>query len=261
MKLARSLSVFVLGLLAVGALAGFTWFLGNQSVAPNRQAAGATEALPVTAAVGPTPTIPMVIPPGAMQPGEPTPVQLSLGYEGLPTEIIRVGIFSGAYGISEQWERGLGFRVNNYWSGIVNGEGIGVMAGAGVRDTSSGALIVSRRDGSREGYMAPSAHGALWVRAENSARLTIESDDGTIFYFDVPGRQFVADLAVVVPTVDLRTPRVIPTVTPVPGPSQGYPGPGSTAAPSETPPPGPTSQPATPNPAVTGVPTSLPSAP
>jgi hypothetical protein len=104
-----------------------------------------------------------------------------------------------------QW-LAFGFLVENAWSGPINGGNMSVFAGAysGASDQGTLEIIWTARylNPSRElRYDTPGKHGSIHiVRADNN-RLTLVSTDGTTFYFDVPGLQFVSSLTDVVPTI------------------------------------------------------------
>jgi hypothetical protein len=127
-----------------------------------------------------------------------------------------------------------GFDVENMWFGYVNGHHTNVYAGAPHEDPNQGMLRVylDLPEGLfKQDYPAPLAAGAVRVVAEQNNRLTLISTDGTTFYFDVPGLQFVDSLTEIVPTI---TPYVseTPSATWTPGPTQT---PVATCTPGPTP--------------------------
>ncbi|MEJ2601007.1 MAG: hypothetical protein P8Z00_21930 [Anaerolineales bacterium] len=154
-----------------------------------------------------------------------------------PTGIINSNIKQKASG------KLLGLDTQNVWVGLVAGNEADVTAGALLSDPEQGAiyLVVSiPRDGVMEQILTPTKHGAVRVVSEQHNRLTLVSNDGTVYYFDVPARRFVGSLTEVVPRATppftftpLPTLHVIWTSTPVPPTYNPYPAPTgqSTAAP------------------------------
>ncbi len=135
--------------------------------------------------------------------------------------------------VKAQWGQ-LGFIVQNGWGGYVDGNSVGVFAGAWSTDLDQGILQVVwifPLRGFNKQYATSGRHGSVRITEEHSNRLSLVSTDGTTFYFDVPGLQFVPSLTEVVPTI---TPP--PTYTPVlpnkPQAPTGYPMASVTAAPS-----------------------------
>jgi len=136
-----------------------------------------------------------------------------------------------------------GYAILNSWQQNVNGSWIQAYAGNLVNDPSQGIVIVvlAWSDRSQGGpVMTPTKSGSVKIVAEQNNRLTLQSDNGTVYYFDVLGMTFTPSLTEVVPTVTLlptftplppSTP--VPTGYPYPGPSQSSPAPtmASTSAP------------------------------
>lgn len=94
-----------------------------------------------------------------------------------------------------------------------------VYAGALNNDSTQGMVYVVRSDSidfpAGSEYLTSTKRGALRITGARSERLILLSNDGTEFYFDVPGRTFVNSLAQVVPTaVPLPTRTLVPTFTP-----------------------------------------------
>jgi hypothetical protein len=127
-----------------------------------------------------------------------------------------------------------GFDVENAWFGLVNSNHVSVFAGAPHDNPAQGTLRVylDLPEGLHEqDYPTPISAGTVRVVAEQNNRLTLISTDGTTFYFDVPGLQFVDSLTEIVPTI---TPYVseTPGATWTPGPTQT---PVATCTPGPTP--------------------------
>ncbi|MDW8325264.1 MAG: hypothetical protein RMK99_01755 [Anaerolineales bacterium] len=125
-----------------------------------------------------------------------------------------------------------GFKVENYWFGLVNGNIVTVFAGAPVSDPQQGKLHVNIVMPNRlfDGEFAtPEKNGALRVIAESNNRLTLMTTNGTTYYFDVPAMRFVSSLEEVVSTatpLPTYTPVVVPIeILPTPEalPASGYP--------------------------------------
>lgn len=129
----------------------------------------------------------------------------------------------------------LGFNIKNGWRRDINGYPARVAAGALTSDPQQGIILASwdLPGAANAGvYETPNKVGAVQIVAEENYRLTLQAEDGTIFYFDVPAQRFVTSLTEVAPTV---TPR--PSSTPVP-PTDSFPKayPGTTNEPSPIPP-------------------------
>lgn len=106
----------------------------------------------------------------------------------------------------------LGLAVTNAWFGYVDGNPVSVWASADPLDPERGYLEVlwSWPDRSYDGrFSTPSRHGPVRIIAERHNRLTLSAEDGTLYYFDIPGLQFVDGLDGIVPTA-LPPPSVTP---------------------------------------------------
>ena len=127
----------------------------------------------------------------------------------------------------------LGFNMLNGWRGQINGYTARVLAGALVSNPQQGIVLASwDLSGAPNAgvYDTPRQAGAVRITAEQNYRLTLQAEDGSIFYFDVAGQAFTASATVVVPTVTPRatyTP-AMPLTAPV---STGYPIASATAVP------------------------------
>jgi hypothetical protein len=122
----------------------------------------------------------------------------------------------------------LGLDTQNGWSGIVDGNPVGIWAGSLIGDPQQGALhlmLTLPYRSYQERFLTDGKHGALRVIAEQNNRLTVVSGDGTTYYFDVPARRFVSSLNDIVPTatpLPTYTPYAPPSTMPIP---TGYPNP------------------------------------
>jgi hypothetical protein len=73
-----------------------------------------------------------------------------------------------------------------------------VFSGKVGQDDSQGVIIVERRKDGRyldtATYPTPAKSGAVRVTAENGGRLTLQSEQGSRFMFDLVSRTYVANL-------------------------------------------------------------------
>lgn len=118
----------------------------------------------------------------------------------------------------------LGFAIQNGWRREIDGYPARVAAGALVSDPQQGIVLVSwDLPGAPNAgvYETAIKSGPVRITEENGFRLTLHADDGTIFYFDVPGQKFVSSLTEVAPTVTPR-PLFTPELPTQPAPT-GYP--------------------------------------
>jgi hypothetical protein len=231
----------VTSLLAVVAIIGVIWLVLSNTAAnrnPGQQATVPMTAQEPTAnAMGTgTPATPSKIAPDLTA----TRVAWETERAKFYTEIVSSPIATSEpnpTGISEvdlhnrlMWEK-QGFLVENGFAAYVNGQRVGVFAGAHASDLDQGKVMVVWIFPYRtfiEGYLTPARHGSVHITEEENNRLTLLSTDGTTFYFDIPGLTFTASLVEVVPTI-----LPVPTYTPpVPPATLGLP----TAYPEVTPP-------------------------
>jgi len=108
----------------------------------------------------------------------------------------------------------LGLDARNGWSGSVDGYHVFIYAGALLSDPEQGVIVMVTTKPlvtTIDQFETSTQHGALRAVSEQNNRLTLIATDGTVFYFDLPTRQFVASLTEVAPNV---TPS--PSVTPEP---------------------------------------------
>jgi len=101
----------------------------------------------------------------------------------------------------------------NSWFGDFDGYYFDLVAGSQQSDPNQGVIcLVTHVPGGNkfEQFVTPSKHGAIRVVTEQNNRFTLAATDGTIFYFDLLTRQFVASSTEVAPSV---TPSPITTPT------------------------------------------------
>lgn len=118
----------------------------------------------------------------------------------------------------------LGFAIQNGWRREINGHPARVAAGALVSDPQQGIVLVSwDLPGAPNAgvYETPIKAGAVRITAEDGFRIILQADDGTTFYFDVPGQKFVSSLTEIASTVTPR-PSFTPEIQTQPAPT-GYP--------------------------------------
>jgi hypothetical protein len=127
-----------------------------------------------------------------------------------PTGIVESDVYLQASG------RKLGVITQNAWGGLLDGNEVDVWAGASLDDPQQGIVRITVsvfRGGISELITTPTKHGGVRVVSEQNNRLTLVSTDGTVYYFDVPARRFVASLTEVVASATLPA-----TGTPLPPP-------------------------------------------
>jgi hypothetical protein len=108
-------------------------------------------------------------------------------------------------------------RINNRWQGIVDGEYVTIWAGAPTNDLEQGILFIWRTYAKREHsrgarYLTPEKAGSIRIVDVQANRLILSTEDGDVFYFDVPGERFVSSLEEEVPTIT-PIPTSLPTAT------------------------------------------------
>lgn len=109
------------------------------------------------------------------------------------------------------------YTILNSWQNVRDNQWSLVYAGAYAQEPEQGIVIATGvpRD---IVFETPVRAGSVRIIAEVNFRLTLLAEDSTIFYFDVPGLQFVDSLTQVVPTI---TPfmSATPTLTHTPHPT------------------------------------------
>jgi hypothetical protein len=109
-------------------------------------------------------------------------------------------------------------QINNRWQGIVDGEYVTIQVGAPADDPEQGVLFIWRTYAGREHsrsamYLTLEKAGSIRIVDVEANRLILNTEDGHVFYFDVPGERFVASLEEEVPTIT-PIPTALPTGTP-----------------------------------------------
>jgi hypothetical protein len=141
-----------------------------------------------------------------------TPIYLSTGiYDDQSVKIDAALIFIDA---------------RNAWGGFIEGYRFTLFAGSQQSDPNQGVigLVTSLPNGKKfEQFVTPSKHGAIRVVNEQYNRFNLAATDGTLFYFDLPTRQFVASMTEVAPSVTsspsfTSSPSVTPEPTSIPYP-------------------------------------------
>jgi len=135
-----------------------------------------------------------------------------------------------------------GYVIENGWGGNVNGINMSIYAGTHQDNLAQGLLHVFLfipENLLEQDFLTPLQAGSVHIVSAENYRLTLVSTDGTTFYFDLPGLQFVDLLTEIVPTI---TPYMteMPSATWTPGPTQTpiqtcTPGPTPTFAPQPPP--------------------------
>jgi len=127
--------------------------------------------------------------------------------------------------------------MQNAWQGLVNGLWAYVVAGANSNDLEQGLIFSSWEFPNAaigSFYNTLVRAGSVRIIAEQNYRLTLEAEDGSLFYWDIPSQSFVASRTAVAPTIT-PPPTHTPTPTLLPPPTQsgpgGYPATTQTAAP------------------------------
>jgi len=110
-----------------------------------------------------------------------------------------------ADGPTPGWQKGIiaddespssAFKIRNRWAGTVRGGDVVVFAGARTDDDSQGVIVVQQlaSDGSAStptAYDTPTRSGAVHVTEVKGSRVTLLTDGGTTFTFDVVTMRFV----------------------------------------------------------------------
>lgn len=120
-------------------------------------------------------------------------------------------MFSGHYLIENQWWETIGSQWIRVYAGAQRGDGANDLP-----KPWQGMVFVSvlGLDGTMlpdgGSYKTPKKVGSVKIVDAQGQRLVLKAEDGTLFYFDVPTRQFVSGLAPATVTP------VKPTVPPYP---------------------------------------------
>jgi hypothetical protein len=121
----------------------------------------------------------------------------------------RIGIFEGPTPF-----RSTDIVLNNQWQEKINGFWVHVYAGSLFDNRDQGVIIVSV-EGMKMGgrYLTPSQSGMVKITSASGYRLILETEDGTVYYFDVPAQAFVESMDEIVPTLT-PAPTYTPTISP-----------------------------------------------
>lgn len=229
METRRSPSWIVASLLMVpvllGTLAILVYSLARSPAAPGAPASAVPTTVPISA-TAPTSTSAPISPSATAAVTEPWPdftatANMLQTLFPVITPNRPTGIFDAG---AELWHEG--YRIQNAWAGPINGVWAYVLAGAYASNDQRGVLQVTREypnAGYARFFDTPSQAGSVKIMAESGFRLTLQSANGTVFYFDIPSETFVTDLtqvAATLPPPATRTPTAAATL-PLPG---GYPG-------------------------------------
>lgn len=105
------------------------------------------------------------------------------------------------------------FMLSNQWQGTISGQWVHVFAGADGQDASQGLifLMIEKTDMLLR-LPTEVKEGAVRILAEENLRLTLQTEAGTLLYFDIPARQFAADLEEELPPAEIP-----PLIEPTPG--------------------------------------------
>lgn len=143
-------------------------------------------------------------------------LERSLTDEPLPRPTPRLGIIEEPNIMN--FPRGTNIR--NVWQNYINDEFAQIGFGSLIDDLTQGAVYVWIA-GRLETHITPLKDGPIKVIAAQDNRLTLLGEGGVVFYFDIPGRQFVPSLTEVVTTITPVTPAptAMPTLTRTPGPT------------------------------------------
>ena len=98
--------------------------------------------------------------------------------------------------------------IRNVWQDEVDGVWWQIYAGAIAAEPEKGILVARKMeaDGTpRTSYETPIQVGAVRIIAEQNQQLTLEAEDGTLFVFDLPSREFVDSSLAVTPTPTVVT--------------------------------------------------------
>ena len=111
------------------------------------------------------------------------------------------------------------FQPTNAWQEKIGDSWVHVTAGIFTKEPSQGVLYVDFYGGpSHIGKFVPmpTKDGAVRIVDAIDYRLTLETEGGSKYYYDVPGLSFVSSLDEVVPTITPQPAKDSPTGTPVP---------------------------------------------
>ena len=96
----------------------------------------------------------------------------------------------------------MSYLIENGWQEKINNGYVTVLAGAGRKDPEQGILIVETENPLRFIIInTPQKSGSVKIIDFKGFQLVLQSENKDIFYFDVPGQQFIKTLGEIVPTV------------------------------------------------------------
>jgi hypothetical protein len=114
--------------------------------------------------------------------------------------------------------------VQNSWQRQLGSDWVLVEAGTLAASPNQGVLGVTRNLTGRWGYyLTPADDGAVRISAEHDNRLTLQSVQGSTFYFDVLSLSFADSLNQFIPTPTLPAPYPGPSTPTPPAPLTTYP--------------------------------------
>jgi len=110
------------------------------------------------------------------------------------------------------------FRATNGWQEKIGNSWVLIIAGIFTKEPAQGVLIVDFYGGPT--HIAkiipmPTKDGTVKIIDAKGYRLTLETEGGSKYYFDVPGLSFADSLDQIIPTITPPAPRSNPTATPV----------------------------------------------
>jgi hypothetical protein len=92
--------------------------------------------------------------------------------------------------------------ITNQWQEKLNGQWVHAYAGASVGAPQQGMVIITIEDSPAGGqFFTPDLNGPLTITAAENGRLTLVSNQGSTYYFDIPAMQFVDSLQAIVATI------------------------------------------------------------
>lgn len=104
-----------------------------------------------------------------------------------------------------------GFQITTMARDLWQNHLVEVYAGSRLDDLSHGILIISIEElGVREIITTPQPAGAFTIIAIKDQRLTLQTSDGTMHYFDIPAMQFAASLTDELPLAEFPTAPIPP---------------------------------------------------
>lgn len=84
-----------------------------------------------------------------------------------------------------------GYELTNKWSGSVNGEAVVVVAGTQIGEPDQGGVVVFNNSGQSPFVPTPKAVGKVTIVSASDSSLTLASENGAEFVFDLASLEFV----------------------------------------------------------------------